>query len=102
MSGFVKKFVPLMDRVLVQKLKQEAKTASGIFLPEQAKQTIQQATVIAVGEGRILKDGQKLVPNVKPGDQVIVPEFGGMSLKFDDEEYHVFRDEDIVGMVKKD
>ena len=102
MSGFAKKFVPLMDRVLVQKLKQEAKTASGIFLPEQAKQTIQQATVIAVGEGRILKDGQKLVPNVKPGDQVIVPEFGGMSLKFDDEEYHVFRDEDIVGMVKKD
>lgn len=98
----VKRFVPLMDRVLVQKLKQEAKTASGIFLPDQAKQTINQATVIAVGEGRILKNGEKLSCTVKPGDSVIVPEFGGMNLKFDDEEYQIFRQEDIVGVMKMD
>ena len=101
MSAVVKRFVPLMDRVLVQKLKQEAKTASGIFLPEQAKQTINQATVISVGEGRILKNGEKLACTVKPGDSVIVPEFGGMALKFDDEEYHIFRNEDIVGVMKQ-
>lgn len=98
----VKRFVPLMDRVLVQKLKHEAKTASGIFLPEQAKQTINQATVIAVGEGRILKNGEKLACTVKPGDSVIVPEFGGMNLKLDDEEYQIFRNEDIVGVMKMD
>lgn len=98
----VKRFVPLMDRVLVQKLKHEAKTASGIFLPEQAKQTINQATVIAVGEGRILKTGEKLACTVKPGDSVIVPEFGGMNLKLDDEEYQIFRNEDIVGLMKMD
>lgn len=92
----------MMDRVLVQKMKHEAKTASGIFLPDQAKQVINQATVIAVGEGRLLKDGQKIACNVKPGDSVIVPEFGGMTLKFDDEEFQVFRDEDIVGVLKKD
>ena len=101
MSAVVKRFVPLMDRVLVQKLKQEAKTASGIFLPEQAKQTINQTTVISVGEGRILKNGEKLACTVKPGDSVIVPEFGGMALKFDDEEYHIFRNEDIVGVMKQ-
>lgn len=100
MSATVKRFIPLMDRVLVQKVKQEAKTASGIFLPDQAKQTINQAKVIAVGEGRILKDGNRIVCTVKPGDSVIVPEFGGMSIKFDDEDYQVFRDEDIVGVMK--
>jgi chaperonin GroES len=102
MSSVVKRFVPLMDRVLVQKIKHEAKTASGIFLPEQAKQMINQATVIAVGEGRLLKDGKRLACTVKPGDSVIVPEFGGMTLKFDDEEFQVYRDEDIVGILKKD
>lgn len=91
-----------MDRVLVQKIKQEAKTASGIFLPEQAKQMINQATVISVGEGRLLKDGQRLACTVKPGDSVIVPEFGGMTLKFDDEEFQIYRNEDIVGVMKKD
>lgn len=102
MSAAVKRFVPLMDRVLVQKMKHEAKTASGIFLPDQAKQMINQATVIAVGEGKLLKDGQRLACTVKAGDSVIVPEFGGMNIKFDDEEYQVFRNEDIVGILKKD
>jgi len=101
-SAVAKKFIPLLDRVLVQKIKQEAKTASGIFLPEQAKQVINQATVIAVGEGRILKDGERIACSVKPGDSVIVPEFGGMTLKFDDEEYQVFRNEDIVGVMKSE
>lgn len=101
-SAVARKFVPLMDRVLVQKLKQESKTASGIFLPEQAKQVINQATVVAVGEGRLLKDGKKIPCTVKPGDSVIVPEFGGMTLKFDEEEFQVFRDEDIVGIMKSE
>lgn len=102
MSAIVKKFVPLMDRVLVQKAKQEAKTASGIFLPEQAKQTINQATVISVGAGRLLKDGSRVACTVKPGDNVVIPEFGGLKLNFDEEEYHVFRDEDIVGVIRND
>ena len=86
----------------MQKMKQETKTSSGIFLPDQAKQMINQATVISIGAGRILKDGSKIACTVKPGDKVVVPEFGGMSLKFDDEEFHVFRDEDIIGIITKD
>ncbi len=63
-------------------------------------QTINQATVVAVGPGRVLKDGSKLHPSCQPGDTVVVPEFGGMSIKFDEAEYHVFRDEDVVGIIK--
>jgi len=46
------------------------------------------------------KDGKKIEVSVKPGDTVVIPEYGGMQLKFDNEEYHVFRDDDIVGIVK--
>jgi len=96
----VARFVPLLDRVLVQKFKQEAVTSSGIYLPDAAKQQINQAKVIATGLGRNTKDGKKIEVSVKPGDTVVIPEYGGMQLKFDNEEYHVFRDDDIVGIVK--
>ena len=95
----VSRFAPLADRVLVQKIVQKASTAGGVILPEQAKQTINAATVIAVGPGRQTKEGINVSPSVAVGDTVVVPEFGGMSLKFDDSDYLVFRNEDIVGVV---
>mmetsp|Transcript_54230 Transcript_54230/g.129233 ORF Transcript_54230/g.129233 Transcript_54230/m.129233 type:complete len:104 (+) Transcript_54230:87-398(+) len=101
-SGIAKRFVPLMDRILVQRIKAEAKTASGIFLPDSAKKDPNWAKVLAVGPGRYSKDGELLPVNVKVGDTVVVPEYGGMALKFDTEEYQVFRDEDIVGIVTEE
>ena len=99
-SSITRRFFPLADRVLVKKLKSEVKTAAGVYLPENTKQSVQQATVLAVGNGRTLSDG-KLVPcAVREGDVVVIPEFGGMSLKFDDHEYHVYRDEDLIGVMK--
>ena len=95
----VSKFRPLADRVLVQKVTQQAKTSGGVFLPESAVQTINQAVVVSVGEGRLTKEGKRLAPLVKEGDKVIVPEFGGMKLKLDESDYLVFRDEDIVGVI---
>ncbi|KAF4652991.1 10 kda heat shock protein [Perkinsus chesapeaki] len=93
------RFIPLLDRVLVQKLRVESKTATGVFLPEAAKPTINQAVVMAVGTGRILNDGTKVPISVQPGDKVIIPEFGGMNLKLDGEDFQVFRDDDIVGKI---
>mmetsp|Transcript_18703 Transcript_18703/g.18536 ORF Transcript_18703/g.18536 Transcript_18703/m.18536 type:complete len:109 (-) Transcript_18703:22-348(-) len=93
------RFIPLLDRVLVQKLRVESKTATGVFLPEAAKPTINQAVVMAVGSGRILNDGTKIPISVQPGDKVIIPEFGGMNLKLDGEDFQVFRDDDIVGKI---
>jgi len=99
-SNVVKRFKPLADRVLVQAFKAETKTAAGIYLPEAAKQSINQAKVIAVGAGRMGKDDQLLPLSVKKDDTVIIPEYGGMTIKFDSEEYKIFRDDDIVGVIE--
>lgn len=102
MSIAVKRFVPLMDRVLVQAFKAETKTAAGIYLPEASKQSINQAKVVSVGPGRLNKNNERLPLAVKAGDTVIIPEYGGMSIKFDSEDYKIFRDEDIVGVMEDD
>mmetsp|Transcript_115837 Transcript_115837/g.368294 ORF Transcript_115837/g.368294 Transcript_115837/m.368294 type:complete len:102 (-) Transcript_115837:74-379(-) len=100
--ALVKRFVPLLDRVLIQKLKPEAKTASGILLPESAAKAPNFAKVMAVGPGARTKDGALLPMGVKVGDKVVVPEYGGMFFKMDEEEYHVFRDEDIMGILNEE
>merc|ERR1712194_324411 len=100
-SAAVKRFRPLMDRILVQTFKPQAKTAGGVYLPEAAKSSINQAKVIAVGSGRYdpQNPGTPIPLSVKAGDTVIIPEFGGMSIKFDSEDYKIFRDDDLVGIV---
>merc|ERR1719162_903862 len=95
----VKRFIPLMDRVLVQKLKAETKTATGILLPETSKKTTNWAKVLAAGPGRRTKNGDLVPMGVKIGDTVVVPDYGGMTLKFDEEEYQVFRGEDMMGII---
>eukprot|EP01068_Selenidium_serpulae_P016136 Selendium_serpulae@DN6270_c0_g1_i1.p4 len=98
MRAAVKRFVPLLDRVLVQKAKAEVQTKSGLFLPETAKTSVNEAMVIAAGPGRMNRDGNVMKMSVKVGDKVIIPEYGGMMMKLDGEEYHVFRDDDIIAI----
>mmetsp|Transcript_33718 Transcript_33718/g.93334 ORF Transcript_33718/g.93334 Transcript_33718/m.93334 type:complete len:103 (-) Transcript_33718:72-380(-) len=100
MAQAFKRFVPLADRILVQKLKAEAKSAGGILLPESAKQEVNQAKVLAVGAGRRNQKGELLPMGTAVGDTVIIPRYGGTEVKLDDEEYHIYRDEDIVGVIK--
>jgi len=96
-----KRFVPLADRILVQKIKAEAKSAGGIILPDAAKQEMNQAKVLAVGPGKRDTKGQMVPMGTQIGDMVIIPRYGGTELKLGDgEEYHVYRDEDIVGIIK--
>merc|ERR1719203_859287 len=99
-SAAVKRFVPLMDRVLVQKVKSEAKTVTGILLPDSAQKAPNWAKVIAAGPGRRTKEGELVPMSVKVGDTVVIPEYGGNTLKLDDEEYQVYRDEDMMGIMK--
>uniref|UniRef100_A0A6U9KDB2 10 kDa chaperonin n=1 Tax=Zooxanthella nutricula TaxID=1333877 RepID=A0A6U9KDB2_9DINO len=101
MSGSVKKFLPLLDRVLVQQVKAEAKTASGILLPDGAKETPHFAKVLAVGPGRRTAAGALAPMAVKVGDTVVIPKYGGSMLKFESEEYHVYREEDIMGVIEE-
>merc|ERR1712066_115428 len=97
-----KRFVPLLDRVLVQRLKAEVKTASGVLLPDSAAKAPNWAKVLAVGPGRTNKDGELMPMNVNVGDTVVVPEYGGMTLEFDNEKYHVFRDEGMMGIIREE
>lgn len=101
MASTIKRFVPLLDRVLVQKLRPELQTKSGLFLPDSAAKTSAiQATVMRVGPGRVTHNGTLIPTNVKEGDIVLVPDYGGTPLKFDGEDYHIYRDDDLIGVVR--
>jgi co-chaperonin GroES (HSP10) len=70
----IKSLAPLLDRILVQRIKAEAKTASGIILPESSVKELSEAKVLAVGPGGLSKDGQRIAPSVAPGDKVLIPQ----------------------------
>lgn len=97
----IKSLAPLLDRVLVQRVKAEAKTASGIFLPEKSVKELNEAHVIAVGPGAVGKDGNRVSCNVKVGDKVLIPQYGGSPIKVGEEEYSLFRDHDILAKINE-
>lgn len=91
-----------MDRVLVQRIKAEAKTASGLYLPEKNVQKLNQAKVLAVGPGFTDTNGNKVTPQVKVGDQVLIPQFGGSTIKLNsDDEVILFRDTEILAKINE-
>lgn len=91
---------PLGDRVVLKLLKAEEKTKSGILLPNQAKEKPQEAEVIAVGPGGIV-DGKEIKMEVKTGDLVIYSKYSGTEVKYDDEEYVIVKQSDILAIVEK-
>lgn len=106
----IKSLAPLLDRILVQRIKAESKTAGGIFLPESSVKELNEAKVLAVGPGGLDKEGKRVTPSVAPGDKVLIPQvrrgfairapaklttglqYGGSPVKVGDEEYSLFRD----------
>jgi chaperonin GroES len=92
---------PLHDRVIVERLEQETKTASGIVLPEAAAEKPDQGKVIAVGNGKILDDGKVRPLDVKVGDTVLFGKYSGQTVKIDNKEVLVMREEDIMAIVQK-
>ncbi len=87
---------PLDDRVVVQRLEAEEKTAGGIVLPETAKEKPQKAKVIAVGPGRTLDSGERAPVEVKVGDTILVGKYSGTEVKVEGEEYVIMRESDIL------
>ncbi|XP_049584962.1 10 kDa heat shock protein, mitochondrial isoform X2 [Syngnathus scovelli] len=92
-----RKFLPLFDRVLVERFTAETVTKGGIMLPEKSQGKVLQATVLAVGPGNVNQKGNLLPVSVKAGDKVLLPEYGGTKVTLDDKEYFLFRDGDILG-----
>ncbi|KAJ9158154.1 hypothetical protein NKR19_g3632 [Coniochaeta hoffmannii] len=97
----IKSLVPLLDRVLVQRVKAEAKTASGIFLPESSVKELNEGKVLAVGPGALDKDGKRLPMGVQNGDRVLIPQYGGSPVKVGEEEFHLFRDSEILAKINE-
>jgi chaperonin GroES len=92
---------PLHDRVIVKRLDQETKTASGIVLPEAAAEKPDQGEILAVGNGKILEDGSVRALAVKVGDRVLFGKYAGQSVKIDGVELLVMREEDLFAVVEK-
>ena len=97
----IRALAPLLDRVLVQRVKAEAKTASGIFLPESSVEKLNEAKVLAVGPGALDKKGNRLPMGVAVGDRVLIPQFGGSPVKAGEEEYQLFRDSEILAKINE-
>jgi chaperonin GroES len=100
-GDFAMKIRPLHDRVIVKRMEEERKTASGIVIPDSAAEKPDQGEIIAVGSGK--KDDQgKLIPlDVKVGDRVLFGKYAGQAVKVEGEELLVMREEDIMGVVEK-
>ncbi len=91
---------PLGDRVLVQRVEAEDKTAGGILLPESAKEKPKEGVIIAVGEGRMLDNGERSTFSVKSGDRVLFTSYGGTDVKYSGEEYMIMEERDILGVIE--
>lgn len=94
------KIRPLHDRVIVKRLEEERKTASGIVIPDTAAEKPDQGEVIAVGNGRLLENGTLRPLEVKVGDKVLFGKYSGQTVKVEGEELLVMREEDIMGVVE--
>ncbi len=92
---------PLADRVVVKLLSAEQKSKSGIIIPDTAKEKPQEGEVIAVGPGRLDKDGKRIAIEVKKGDVVMFENWGGKDFKSDGFDYKILREDDILGIVEK-
>jgi chaperonin GroES len=91
---------PLADRIVAKPIEAESKTASGILLPDQAKEKTQVAEVLAVGPGRMNKDGKRVPLEVKVGDKVVHTEYGPNRFKQGAEELLIMKEEDVLAVVK--
>ena len=98
----MKKIRPLYDRIVVKRIEEQETIRSGIIIPDSAKEKPQEAEVIAVGDGKRLKDG-KLVPvDVKVGDHILFGKYSSGDIKVDGEEYLIMREDEILGVVEQE
>lgn len=93
------KIKPLGDKIVVQVTESEEKTASGLYLPDSAKKKPQEGKVIAIGDGRILDNGQRSKLSVKPGDRVLFSKYGGNEVTIDGQEYTILDEDQVYALI---
>ena len=90
---------PLGDRVVIELVAQEEKTASGIVLPDTAKEKPSEGKIVAVGTGRILENGERVGMEVSEGDHIIFSKYAGTEVKYEGNEYLILRESDILAVI---
>ncbi|AST94153.1 MULTISPECIES: co-chaperone GroES [Sutcliffiella] len=92
---------PIGDRIIIELVQSEEKTASGIVLPDSAKEKPQEGKVVAVGSGRVLESGERVALEVASGDSVIFSKYAGTEVKYDGKEYLILKEADVLAVVGK-
>jgi chaperonin GroES len=92
---------PLHDRIIVTRIEEEEQRVGGIIIPDSAKEKPQQGKVIAVGKGRIEKDGKVTPLDVQAGDVVLFGKYAGQEIKIDGTEHLIIREEEVLGIIEK-
>lgn len=95
------KIQPIGDRVLVKMVEDAEQIKGGIIIPDSAKEKPQEAEVIALGTGKIDKEGREIHFQVKSGDRVLISKYAGTEVKFGDEKYTLLREDDILGIINR-
>ncbi len=92
---------PLHDRVIIERIEESEQRVGGIIIPDSAKEKPQQGKIIAVGKGRIEKDGKVTPLDVKAGDTILFGKYAGQEIKIDGNEYLIMREEEVLGVIEK-
>jgi chaperonin GroES len=90
---------PLGDRIVIELIEAEEKTASGIVLPDSAKEKPQEGKVVAVGTGRVLENGTRVELDVKEGDRIIFSKYAGTEVKYESNEFLILRESDVLAVI---
>jgi chaperonin GroES len=92
---------PLYDRLVVRRIESKETTASGIIIPDSAKEKPQEAEVVAAGRGKRLEDGTVAALDVKVGDRILFGKYSGSDITIDGEEYLILREDEVLGILEK-
>lgn len=91
---------PLEDRILIKPIEPETKTASGIYLPESAKEKPMQGKVVALGPGKLLDNGERVAPSVKKGDTVVFGKYAGTEIEIKNVRHMIMRESELLGVIE--
>jgi chaperonin GroES len=94
------KLRPLQDRILVQRVEEETKTKGGIIIPDTAKEKPAEGKVVAVGNGKVGEDGNRIALEIKVDDRILFGKYSGTEVKIEGEEYLIMREDDVLGVIE--
>jgi chaperonin GroES len=91
---------PLNDRIIVRRMEEQEQMRGGLYIPDSAKEKPQEGEVLAVGNGKLLDNGQRIAIDLKAGDRILFGKYAGTEIKLDGEDYLILREDDVLGVVE--